>query len=56
MKAQALSSGLAFVDLFYPIGGPSLSYSGGTTNPHLTKAQYQAQADFLWNNLLGLTS
>jgi hypothetical protein len=56
LKAQALASGLAFVDLFYPVAGPSLAYSGGTGNPHLTKPQYQAQADFLWNNLLGLTT
>ncbi len=54
MKAEALAKGLAFVDLFYPVGGPSLSYAGGTQNPHLGKGQYQAQADFLWNNLLGL--
>jgi len=54
VKAQALASGVAFVDLFYPIAGAALSYSGGTQNPHLSKAQYQTQADFLWNNLLGL--
>lgn len=54
LKTQALASGLAFIDSFYPIGGPSLSYSGGTSNPHLSKTQYQTQADFLWDNLLGL--
>lgn len=56
LKAQALASGLAWVDLFYPVGGPSLAYSGGTANPHLGKSQYQAQADYLWDNLLGLTT
>ncbi len=54
VKNQALAEGLVFVDLFYPIGGASLSYAGGTNNPHLTKAQYQTQADYLWDNLLGL--
>lgn len=54
MKTQALALGLGFVDMFYPVGGPSLSYSGGVNNPHLTKAQYEAQGDFLWDNLLGL--
>lgn len=53
-RDAALSEGLAFVDMFYPIGGPSLTVSGGSGNPHLTKAGYQAQADFLWDNLLGL--
>lgn len=54
LKDQALASGLAFIDSFYPIGGPSLSYAGGTQNPHLGKTQYQTQADFIWDNLLGL--
>lgn len=57
IKSQAAASGLVFVDLFYPIAGPSLSYSfAGAISPHLTKTQYQAQADFLWNGLLGLTA
>lgn len=55
VKDEALAQGLAFADHFYPIGGPSLSYSGGTNNPHLTKAQYVTQADWLWDNLLGVS-
>lgn len=54
LKNEAYAQGLAFADLFYPIGGPSLSYAGGVSNPHLTKTQYQTQADWLWDNLLGL--
>lgn len=56
LKDTALEEELAFVDLFYPVDGPSLDYSDGPTNPHLTKPQYQAQADYLWDNLLGVTS
>lgn len=54
MKASAIANGLVFVDLFFPIAGSSLAYTGPTDNPHLTKLQYQAQADYLWDNLLGL--
>lgn len=54
VKTEALAQGLAFVDHFYPIGGPSLSYAGPSTNPHLTKAQYITQGDFLWDNVLAL--
>lgn len=54
LKDEAAAQGLAFVDIFYPIGGASLAYAGGTSNPHLTRTQYQAQADFLWDSLLGL--
>jgi hypothetical protein len=39
VKSQAYTEGLAFVDHFYPVGGPSLSYTGPVTNPHLTKPQ-----------------
>lgn len=55
LKAAALAHGLAFVDIFYPVAGPSLSYAGGVHDPHLTKPQYVAQADFLWDYLLGAT-
>lgn len=54
IRDTATSLGLAFADFFYPVGGASLSYSGGTSNPHLTKAQYKAQADWLWDNLLAI--
>lgn len=54
LRDTAVSNGLAFADFFYPVAGPSLSYAGGSSNPHLPKVQYQAQADWLWDNLLGL--
>ncbi len=54
MKTTALAQGLAFADLLIPVSGPSLSYSGGTAQPHLTKTQYVAQADWLWDNLLSV--
>jgi hypothetical protein len=54
MKAETANQGLAHGDLLTPVSGPSLSYAGGTMNPHLYKAQYQAQADYLWDGLLGV--
>ena len=54
LRDEALTQGLTFVDLFTPIGGPSLDYAAGPTNPHLTKPQYQDQADYAWYGLLGL--
>lgn len=53
-KDEALAQGLAFADMFYPIDGPSLEYVGGQDNPHLNRPQYETQADWLWDNLLGL--
>lgn len=56
LRAEAAAQGLAFVDMFYPVGGPSLAYMGGTSNPHLNRAQYEAQADRLWDAFLAPTS
>jgi len=52
LRDTALANGLAFFDMLYPVAGAALSYSGGTKNPHLSKVEYQAQADYLWDVLL----
>lgn len=56
LKAEALAQGLAFIDMFYAIGGPSLDYAGGENNPHLPPSQYEAQADMLWDEFLSPAS
>lgn len=53
LRDTAVSLGMCFADSFIPVAGPSLSYVGGTANPHLPKSEYVAQADWLWDNLLG---
>lgn len=53
MKAQAATEGLAWIDMWQPFGG-ALAYAGGTANPHLTKAQYVTQGNYLWDALLGV--
>jgi hypothetical protein len=56
MRDAAVDNGLAWVDLFSAIGlGRSVDYTGPDANPHLPKSQYVAQADWLWDNLLGAT-
>lgn len=54
LRDEAAAQGLAFVDTFFPVGGLSLDYAGSASNPHLQKAEYVAQADYLWDNLLKL--
>lgn len=53
MKNQAATEGLAFVDMWEPFGG-ALAYTGGTADPHLTKAKYVQQGDYLWDGLLSV--
>lgn len=55
----ALSHGCAYVDFQEALGWDvwnwaARGYGPGTvSNPHLTKTAYQAEATFLWNNVLG---
>lgn len=53
LRDGAVEHRLGFVDMFYPVAGHALDYAGGTTNPHLSRSQYEDQADFLWDNVLG---